>query len=226
MYRPTARTDRFSKMPPPSKKRKTTATEEISFDPSAREEYLTGFHKRKLARIKHAQEENAKKEREEKIRARAEIRKERKEDLERHVSEVNRLVKQANGDIFEDDENEDDDAASGAEDNKPAEPEFIPINQEDEYIDEDKYTTVTIESVGISKHGFERAGGGEGSEDEVDADGVKKEKKVWTKEKPKTARPKKKKIKFRYETKAERKAERVKQGVKKKKMREARAPKE
>jgi hypothetical protein len=60
-------------MRPPSKKRKTTATEEISFDPSAREEYLTGFHKRKLARIKHAQEENAKKEREERIRARAEV---------------------------------------------------------------------------------------------------------------------------------------------------------
>lgn len=60
-------------MAPPSKKRKTTATEEISFDPAARAEYLTGFHKRKLARIKHAQEENAKKEREEKIRARAEV---------------------------------------------------------------------------------------------------------------------------------------------------------
>jgi ribosomal RNA-processing protein 17 len=49
---------------------------------------------------------------------------------------------------------------------------------------------------------------------------------VWAKEKPKTSRPKKRKIKFRYETKAERKAERVKIGVKKKKMRDSRAPKE
>jgi hypothetical protein len=61
-------------MRPPSKKRKATATEEVSFDPSAREEYLTGFHKRKVARIKHAQEDAAKQAREEKIRARAEVR--------------------------------------------------------------------------------------------------------------------------------------------------------
>jgi ribosomal RNA-processing protein 17 len=63
-------------MPPASKKRKTasTAPAEITFDFAAREEYLTGFHKRKLARIKHAQEENAKKEKEERLRMRAEVR--------------------------------------------------------------------------------------------------------------------------------------------------------
>jgi ribosomal RNA-processing protein 17 len=62
-------------MPPPSKKRKIAVTvpEKIEFDFSAREEYLTGFHKRKLARIKHAQEENAKKEKEEKLRFRREV---------------------------------------------------------------------------------------------------------------------------------------------------------
>jgi ribosomal RNA-processing protein 17 len=62
-------------MPPPSKKRKIAVTvpEKIEFDFSAREEYLTGFHKRKLARIKHAQEENAKREKEEKLRARREV---------------------------------------------------------------------------------------------------------------------------------------------------------
>jgi hypothetical protein len=61
---------------PPSKKRKiaVTAPEKIEFDFSAREEYLTGFHKRKLARIKHAQEENAKREKEEKLRFRREVR--------------------------------------------------------------------------------------------------------------------------------------------------------
>ena len=45
---------------------------------------------------------------------------------------------------------------------------------------------------------------------------------MWTKERPKSNKPKKKKIKFRYETKTERKAERVKQGLKKKKMAEKR----
>ena len=57
--------------PPPTKKRKlTSAIEEIAFDPSAREDYLTGFHKRKLQRIKHAKEEAAKREREEQLTAR------------------------------------------------------------------------------------------------------------------------------------------------------------
>lgn len=55
-----------------SKKRQKTVptVEEITFDISAREDYLTGFHKRKLQRIKHAKEEASKKEREEKIKAR------------------------------------------------------------------------------------------------------------------------------------------------------------
>ena len=56
---------------PPKKKRKSVpAIEEITFDLSAREDYLTGFHKRKLQRAKRAKEEAAKREREEKITAR------------------------------------------------------------------------------------------------------------------------------------------------------------
>lgn len=61
----------FQAIPPPKKKRKSSsAIEEISFDFSAREDYLTGFHKRKLQRIKHAKEEAAKKDREDKLTAR------------------------------------------------------------------------------------------------------------------------------------------------------------
>lgn len=60
---------------PPRKKRKITpAIDEITFDPSAREEYLSGFHKRKLQRIKHAKEEAAKKDKEEKLTARKIVR--------------------------------------------------------------------------------------------------------------------------------------------------------
>lgn len=62
-----------SPLPPPSKKRKVHAIEEIAFDNSAREEYLTGFHKRKVQRQKHAQEEAAKKAREEKIEMRKQV---------------------------------------------------------------------------------------------------------------------------------------------------------
>ena len=56
----------------PSSKRQKSApnVEEISFDFAAREDYLIGFHKRKLQRIKHAKVEAAKKGREEKIAAR------------------------------------------------------------------------------------------------------------------------------------------------------------
>jgi ribosomal RNA-processing protein 17 len=56
-------------MPPPSKKRKLkeSKTAEVIFDPSARFDYLTGFHKRKVQRTKKAQEAAAVKARQEKI---------------------------------------------------------------------------------------------------------------------------------------------------------------
>jgi ribosomal RNA-processing protein 17 len=135
--------------------------------------------------------------------------------LEKHVEEVNRLVRQANGDLSEageEDEDSEDEEWNGIVEPAAPTPSAMDINEEEEFVDEDKYTTVTIESVGISKHGFEKRGGNEETEEE------KKEKKVWTKERPKSNKPKKKKIKFRYETKTERKVERVKQGLKKKKM--------
>ncbi len=56
---------------PSRKKRKvTSAIEETAFDPNDREEYLSGFHKRELQRMKHAKEEAAKRDREEKLTAR------------------------------------------------------------------------------------------------------------------------------------------------------------
>jgi ribosomal RNA-processing protein 17 len=59
-------------LPHPSKKRKY-GVEQVAFDFDARNEYLTGFHKRKQQRIKLAQEEAAKKEREEKLKARKQV---------------------------------------------------------------------------------------------------------------------------------------------------------
>lgn len=63
------------KMPPSTTRRKTelTAVEEITFDPSARQEYLTGFHKRKLERAKHAREVAEKQARAEKLEARKKV---------------------------------------------------------------------------------------------------------------------------------------------------------
>ena len=55
-------------MGPMYKKRKvvTTKVEEVNFDDDARQEWLTGFRKRKLQRIKQAQEVAEKKSKEEK----------------------------------------------------------------------------------------------------------------------------------------------------------------
>ncbi len=63
-------------MPPPTKRRRTepTVVEEISFDLTARQEYLTGFHKRKLQRAKHAQEAAGKRARAEKLEDRKLVR--------------------------------------------------------------------------------------------------------------------------------------------------------
>jgi Nucleolar protein 12 (25kDa) len=63
------------KMPPPTKKRKLqpSAVEEITFDLAARQEYLTGFHKRKLQRAKQAQDAAEKRARAEKIEERRKV---------------------------------------------------------------------------------------------------------------------------------------------------------
>jgi ribosomal RNA-processing protein 17 len=63
-------------MGPATKRRKlaaSSAVPEITFDDSAREDFLTGFHKRKVARIKTAQELAVKKGREELLKARAKV---------------------------------------------------------------------------------------------------------------------------------------------------------
>lgn len=56
------------------KKRKTEhKVAEISFDDTAREDYLTGFHKRKVERAKRARAEAEKKAREERVVVRKQV---------------------------------------------------------------------------------------------------------------------------------------------------------
>ena len=99
------------------------------------------------------------------------------------------------------------------------------IDQEAEYEDEDRHTTVTIEAVTVTREGLQKVVADRGSEDKIGyglhiANGIAtdgsaekdtpiKLKRVWTKERP--GGPKKKKKKFRYESKAERKATRHKE---------------
>lgn len=165
------------------------------------------------------------------------LRQQRKADLEQHVAEVNRLLKKADpnaASASDDDADEDD---SEEEWNGIEEKQEV-VDHEEEYVDEDKYTTVTVETVDIDRDGFRKRKeiGEEDESDEAEEDapvdkvGSTEEKqahgkRVWTKEKPKTDKRKKKKKKFRYESKADRKATRDKQKMKNREQAKARKAK-
>jgi ribosomal RNA-processing protein 17 len=97
------------------------------------------------------------------------------------------------------------------------------VDYEAEYIDEDRYTMVTVEELDLSKDGVHKVeAGGEGQceaaklsrTENHEVRPAKPKKRAWTKEN--LNRPKKKRKKFRYETKAERKVTRYKEQSKRK----------
>lgn len=112
-----------------------------------------------------------------------------------------------------------------------------PVDREDDYIDEENYTTVTVEEVGISKEGFAKAADdSEASKIEADADGRRRldgnasvvqngRKKPPQHRNEKERKPKKKQKKFRYENKADRKVARAREGSRNSKMAKARKTK-
>jgi ribosomal RNA-processing protein 17 len=67
---------RVTKRPPPSKIKpiKAPKTLDLTFDPAARQDYLTGFSKRKKARAQAARETAEAKEKEERKAQRREVR--------------------------------------------------------------------------------------------------------------------------------------------------------
>lgn len=161
------------------------------------------------------------------------MRNERKAELERLVAEVNaQLDLPGEVDELGSDDNEDtEEGWHGVE-------EVPPFDHEAEYIDEDKYTTVTVEAMDLSKNGLHKVEQESRKQDEADevaeaedkavamgpSNATKSYKRTWTKEKPKDRADKSKKKKFRYETKAERKFTRMKQGARN--SREAKARRE
>jgi len=234
-------------MPPASKRRKlkqTGGVQEITFDFAAREEYLTGFHKRKQLRIQHAQDLAAKKEKDERDRQRRELRKLRRDEVEAKVKAIEEYSKRNGYDNNAggtEEEDEDEDGFRGFEDV----PEPEQIDRMDEYIDEDRYAEVTIEDVDVSRDGLVKALRSndlnskpieaEGDEDRDDDNtGEKKKpttnkesingskKKTWAKEKPHSAKAKKKRKKFRYENREERAFTRIKERSKNKAQAKAR----
>ncbi|EFY97598.1 nucleolar protein 12 [Metarhizium robertsii] len=210
-------------LPPPSKKRKTTSTiEEISFDDDARTEYLTGFHKRKQQRIKHAQEEAAKRARQEKLETRKQIREDRRREVAEHVEAVNRILRESGAVSSQIDEGEESGEDVDEWDGFPDKPDLDLIDHEEEYIDEDRYTTVKVESVSVSRDGLSRP---DEIDDEAEEEARRKreeaeKKEAEAKDKKKPSWQKKKKKKFRYESKIERQLTDRKQKAKSKSRRE------
>ena len=99
------------------------------------------------------------------------------------------------------------DAWNGFDEDKVVLP---PIDHQEEYVDEDRYTTVTVEAVEVSKDGLQKIVDEDSSEE---AAAVKKyDAPAEEKQKAKKQWPKKDKTKkFRYESKAERRMTRGKQ---------------
>ncbi|KAI0885246.1 nucleolar protein 12-domain-containing protein [Annulohypoxylon maeteangense] len=197
-------------LPPPPKKRKVQhSLEEIKFDNDARSDYLTGFHKRKLQRIKNAQEQASQRARQEKIEFRKQIREERKREVEEHVQNVNAILKEAQQAGYVGEETAEDEAEEWGGFQDTLAPE--PIDHEEEYIDEERYTTVTIESVNVSKDGLTSSRPEESSGEEDEDDAARRDSQHPPGSQEKTRPPKKKKPKFRYETKSERQLSQRKQ---------------
>lgn len=225
--------------PPPKKRKATHAVEEITFDKDARAEYLTGFRKRKQARIKHAKEIAEEKAREERIVMRKQvcggfrpcynapadrwrqIREERKQAVEEHVETINKILRQAESAGTEEQNQE----GSGDEWQGLADAdvqEAPPIDMEEEYIDEDKYTTVTVEAVNVDRDGLHKPEPHHSSDNEG-AEADEKEGGTQDQEQDKKGRakhPTKKKKKFRYESKFDRKITVQKERAKRNKKRE------
>ena len=135
---------------------------------------------------------------------------------------VNSALREADGNI----DGLESEGSSTAEDEWDGIVEGPEVDHEEEYIDEDRHTTVTIEAVDVTKDGLhkiaaERENGYQSDEVQddrkpstngetgPDAQKTRNGKRIWTKERP--GGPKKKRKKFRYESKAERKVTRHKE---------------
>ncbi|CCE85472.1 Piso0_005069 [Millerozyma farinosa CBS 7064] len=79
-----------------NKRAKNFSVEELTFDKSSREDFLTGFHKRKLQRQKHAQEQIQEQERLARIEERRKMREERKKDFENQLQTFQETVRRIN----------------------------------------------------------------------------------------------------------------------------------
>ncbi|EJU01957.1 hypothetical protein DACRYDRAFT_29625, partial [Dacryopinax primogenitus] len=173
------------------KRQKKAQLQEVVFDEEARREYLTGFRKRKMERVKGKVERAKERERVERLRDRAEKRK----DIRERALENARRVESALGAVdLPGSETLDDTGAEGGRE------------EEEEYEGEEQFATVTVVEdfdPSVEMHGLVSS---TVPKDAVDEEDARPAPKVQPLEKKKTAMAKPKERKFRYETKAARRS--------------------
>lgn len=161
--------------------------------------------------------------------SRWQIREERTAEFQRALEEHRRQLKIINGENSDDSGREDSGNGSENEEEWEGFAEPPAVDYEAEYIDEDKYTTVTVEEMDPSREGLyrsEMADGSTASDDEAEEGGMQKkrareptagsgtkseEAMVKKSQSAKSDKPKKKKKKFRYESKEERRVAKMKE---------------
>ncbi len=112
-------------------------------------------------------------------------------------------------------EGDSDEEWGGLSDNEVSE---APIDMEEEYIDEDRYTTVTVEAVSVDREGLHKPATAEDIEEKAAKHAARLEDEEAKKESEKKKEwPKKKKKTFHYETKDERRITERKQRAKRSK---------
>ncbi|KAJ7703088.1 nucleolar protein 12-domain-containing protein [Mycena rosella] len=116
------------------KKAKSTQIKEILFDDDARREFLTGFHKRKLAKADAARKKALEREKQERLETRRELRRELRERAVENAAQVEK----AYGAVDHDDSDDEWIGISGSADKGKAK------QMEEEYEDEDMLATVTV----------------------------------------------------------------------------------
>ncbi|CEG70641.1 hypothetical protein RMATCC62417_06503 [Rhizopus microsporus] len=122
-----------SKIYAKKRKAKQETVEYVEFDPEKRQEYLTGFHKRKLERKNKTKEKYAKLAKEEKLRSRREAREERQRLADKNVQEMAAMLRVG---IDEPDHFDDEDEEEKEEEKKD------PVVKE--FKSETSLTTVTV----------------------------------------------------------------------------------
>lgn len=145
------------------------------------------------------------------------MREERRRDAEKHVERVNEMLREAGA--YGDDRIEvghqvlEGEAEPDNWEGFPDKPNVDIVDLEEEYVDEDRYTTVTVESVSVSREGFGKTrsreedalNGHKGNHAQAADDNHKRTVPVAGNDSgTKPSRPKLKKKKFRYESKHER----------------------